>query len=119
MSLVTPSDALADLAKMLETTAFAARAEDGRVIVDPAKAYPLYFNLLGEPPATQYWMEVARMCFTQDLIEVYGKPLHLVITKNPAFALVRFPRGDGPEAGQAGFRVHWNKLNARRRLAGA
>lgn len=110
---------LADLAKMLETTTFATREESRRIVVDPAKAYPLYFNLLGQPAVTQYWMEVARMCFTQDLIEVYGKPLHIQIARNLNYRLDRYPRGDGPEAGAAGFRAHWNKINARRRLAAA
>jgi len=96
---------------------FAQKLEDGRVIVDPAKAYPAYIAMLGGQP-TQYWLEVARMCFTEDLTQVFGTPLHLVILKNDDFRLARFPRGDGPEKGAAAWRLHYNRLQAKRRLAG-
>lgn len=95
---------------------WAQQLEDGRVIVDPAKAYPFYFALLGEPECTQYWLEVARMCFTEDLARLYGHPLHVVILKNDRFALKRWPVGAGAELGAASWKPHYDKLVAKRRV---
>jgi hypothetical protein len=94
----------------------------GRVIVDPAKAYPVYLAALKDlgddelKAVTGFSLEVARMCFTEDLARVFGKPLHIVILRNEAWALKKWPAGAGAERGAASFRVYYNRLLARRRV---
>lgn len=67
--------------------------------VDPDVVYPLFLAELGYPKdgkqITQIELEVARLCFTRDLKELYSpdKPMKLKILKRPAWALKNFPIG--------------------------
>lgn len=58
------------------------KAED-IVEVDPDVAYPLYLKKLGwdKGTLTQNRLECARRCFTEDLLKITGKGLHLRIIK--------------------------------------
>jgi hypothetical protein len=94
-----------------------AEDEDGLyVAVDPNVVYPMWLDKLGVGKAarTQYWLEVARRCFTEALKERLapsGVPLErLRILKGEAWRLVNFPAGEGEQAGSLGFRTHWLRL---------
>ena len=58
------------------------QAED-IIIVDPDVVYPLYLDKLGydRKLLTQAHLEVARLCFTEDLFKITGKGLCLRILK--------------------------------------
>lgn len=58
------------------------KAED-IVLVDPDVVYPLYLDKLGydRKLLTQAHLEVARLCFTEDLFQRTGKGLRLRILK--------------------------------------
>ena len=55
------------------------------ILVDPDIVYPLYLEKLGydRKLITQAHLEVARKCFTQDLLQVTGPGLHLRISRTP------------------------------------
>ncbi len=78
---------------------------------DPAVVYPLYLKRLGME-TTQYSLEVARRCATQDLRLAHGGPFRQRILRRPHWALANHPPGLGAEAGAAGFRVYWEALQS-------
>jgi hypothetical protein len=90
---------------------------DGFVEVEPQLFYPTMLEALQIEEPTQYWLEVARRCGTEYLLEVLGlKQLKLRIRKNPKWKLTNFEPGDGALAGASAFRKYYggvkNKLNA-------
>lgn len=90
-----------------------AEERDGKIYVDPDKAYPLYLDKIGATGIDQCWLEIARRCFTEDLAKAVNSPVHIVILrKDGKWALKNFPVGLGAEFGAASFRMHYNKLNA-------
>jgi hypothetical protein len=75
------------------------RQDDGRVFVTPDVIYPHYFRVLGlAGEVTQGQLETVRNAFTQDLMEVLGPPLHLVIVPDKKWRLSTFPVGEAPKA---------------------
>lgn len=86
------------------------------VAVDPNVVYPLWLEKLGVEKAarTQYWLEVARRCFTEALKEHLApsgvKLDRLRILKGEPWRLANFPPGEGEQAGSLGFRRHWLRL---------
>lgn len=84
-----------------------------KIHIDPDKAYPLYLDKLGhahEPD--QYWLEVARRCFTEDLHQIVKGPMHLVIeAKSGQWALRNFAEGAGAVAGANEFRQYYEWMN--------
>jgi hypothetical protein len=84
---------------------------DGKINVDPDKAYPHYLEKLGADQPDQYWLEVARRSFTEDLQQIVGGPIHVVIdAKGGQWALRNYPEGAGADAGANGFRKHYNEM---------
>ena len=90
--------------------------KDGVYVIDPDIAFPLYMkklDLLLGMEVTQYKLEVARRCFTEDLREFVGGPLHIRIIKGQGnqWRLSNFPvdgvRGDAA-AGAAQFRRYYS-----------
>jgi len=74
----------------------------GKVVVDPARAYPRYLKELGvaQDRIDRYWLEIARLIMTEDLAVVFGTPLHLQILKNEDWRLAKYPEGKGEGAAQ-------------------
>lgn len=86
--------------------------------VNPAAAYSEAFKALGVKIIDQYWLEVARRCFTnriKDLVRgdadlrdaLVSKCLDIRICRDPAFVLADYPFGAGPDMGSLGFRKHY------------
>ena len=91
---------------------WAGRRKDGAILVDSDKAYPLYLEKL-HMEASQFSLEVARRCFTQDLKLWLGSQLHIVIVPglHNRWRLDKYPEGQpgGADAGAAGFRTYYNQ----------
>ena len=86
-----------------------------KVVVRPSVVYPHFLQLMEIPKPTQYWLEVARRCFTQVLKETIAPtPLHLSIRavddEDRKWALCNFPPGDGADRGAVEFRRFYNRL---------
>ena len=84
--------------------------KDGAVVVDGDKAYPHYLEKLHMEPS-QFSLEVARRCFTEDLKVKLETPMHIVIVPNPKWRLENYLEGQpgGADAGAAGFRTYYNR----------
>lgn len=87
-----------------------AKRNGDAIEVIPSFVYPYYMEKLGVEEVTQYWLEVARRCMTEDLKKIVGGPLHIRILKDLAWRLENFPVGDGDERGRTEFRKHYNKI---------
>ena len=76
------------------------REESGRIVVKPSVIYPRYLAYVysGRPVGeiTQGDLETARLAFTEDMMQVLGKPLHIYIEKDERFALRNYPLGSPP-----------------------
>ena len=88
---------------------------DRVIVADPAEAYEEALSALGNPERTQYWLEVARRCITERLLDalrgnlslmnaVGSTGLHLRIAANDAYRLDQLPEGDGAALGVVEFR---------------
>lgn len=100
--------------------------DDGCVIVDGSKGYPMYLAELGviddasnpfrqREKITQYWLEVAQRCITEDLRRwamAHGaKGLHVAWEKHADWLFRRFHAQPGmAERGRAEFRKHYNRI---------
>ena len=117
--------------------------DDGAILIDPNKVYPLYLAQLkvirdaSDPfrdreRITQFWLEVAQRCVTEDLkrwaITQGAKGLHLAWRRDPRWAfrqfqLARYSDGShSADRGRAEFRLYYNRIrnlqsNGARRLA--
>lgn len=92
---------------------------DHIIVADPAGAYEEALTALGVEERTQYWLEVARRCFTERLLDllrgnlslmiaVGATGLHLRIDRGDgSYALANFPEGDGAARGVAEFRQYY------------
>jgi hypothetical protein len=93
-----------------------AEPQDGKIHIDPDKAYPAYLDKLGVTEIDQYWLEVARRCITEDLRQIVDGPIHVVIdAKDGRWALKHYPEGAGADAGANGFRKHYNQIKRARK----
>lgn len=82
----------------------------------PDIVYPLYLKKLGvkhPSETTQYWLEVARRCFTTDLRARVDGRLRLRILGDDDWRLSNFPPGDGAERGAQAFRRHYGAAGGR------
>ena len=77
--------------------------------VEPAVVYPLFLERLSMEP-TQFSLEVARRCMTEELKKAVGRPFRLRIAPDPEWRLANFEPGEGAPAGAAMFRTHWDRL---------
>lgn len=66
------------------------------IIVKPDVVYPMYLKELGydNKKTTQFMLECARRCFTQDLITLIGPGIHLRIAKDEKYKLTEYPAGE-------------------------
>lgn len=71
------------------------KKEQDIIEVDPNIVYPLYLTKLGyNDNITQAQLEVARRCFTEDLLKAAGSAIHLRILRNDKFRLKNYPPGE-------------------------
>ena len=84
-------------------------------MIDPDQAYPAYLALLGIDldDADQFWVEVARRCFTTDLKALLGTPLHLRIKDSRHWVLATLPVGGGAALGASSFRAFYGRIEGR------
>lgn len=83
-------------------------------VVDPDIAYPMLLGELkgllhgGDESVTQYALEVARRCFTEDLKRMAKCPIMIrILPKEKKWALKNFPPGPGAEKGAQNFRLYY------------
>lgn len=89
-------------------------AKDGVVEVKASEVYPMALKRLGVEKIDQYWLEVARRCFTthlRDLLRLHGVHfLHLrIVSDVDDFKIKKHAPGGGPEAGAQEFRKHFQR----------
>lgn len=56
--------------------------DDGIVYIDPDKAFPHYFKLLGLTEMSAYNVSIARRCAIKDLVDIYGFGVFKIIDKH-------------------------------------
>ena len=83
-------------------------APKGYIEVKPSEVYPLFLERLGysRNDLTQSQLEVARLCFTEELALAVGGSIKLRILKDPTYALNQWPVGD-----PINWRVEFNRIN--------
>jgi hypothetical protein len=97
----------------LNLPAWATQAKDGAIEVKASVVYPMALERLAVTTVDQYWLEVARRCFTEHLhqiIQLDGEQnqLHLrIVSDTDAFLLKKNPKGAGAEEGGSKFRKHY------------
>ncbi len=79
--------------------------------VEPSVVYPLFLERLAMEP-TQFSLEVARRCMTEELKKAVGRPFRLRIAPDPEWRLENFEPGEGAPAGAAMFRRYYPRLGA-------
>lgn len=92
---------------------------EGRIAfeVDPAITYPHYLDQLSgvfkeyEGGMTQYHLEVARRCLTEDLHNmIENAPMYMHILRRPKWRLKEFPPGYGAEKGSQNFMMYYRQI---------
>lgn len=89
-----------------------------RLVVDPDLAYPAllkelapFLHLKNDDAVTQYALEVARRCFTEDLKRIVKGPIVIqILAKDKKWALRNFPSGPGASAGANNFRLYYGMI---------
>jgi hypothetical protein len=84
--------------------------DGGRIEVEPSTVYPLFLKRLGFEGVTQDELEVARRCFTNELIDTIGRGILLRILKDEDYMLSKFPQGKDPKINPNNFRAHYNRM---------
>jgi hypothetical protein len=94
------------------------------VEVDSEQAYPYWLALLGNHDVDQYWLETAYQCIKLDVQSALvgteldpraGKPVQIVFSRAPRFALKAWPEGRGASVATNGreARGHYVRIRGR------
>ena len=95
-----------------------ATIDNGQIVVNPRPAYEEALAALGNPAPDQYWMEVARRCCTERVVQIARDNLDIMVALGSTvislkilrdkFALLTdYPPGAGAHEGSFKFRQHY------------